>query len=374
MAALGIFQTLLEKELPGATWFIVRLAVSFPFILGWRAMAGRTPGVSLGGGIFLAFLLSAYGHYLAPVGLPNESLRLTMENPPAVNVHWLGYRDKFLIILPVSIIICAAVLWLFSQKTMFKAGDASAETRTLRSKADKRLMLTAIVGAAALLIVGAMSYKHTGPEASIVNITASGNAAIEYGAHFNNNMMPVNAEIKIQTRNANDHRTPLDPNDQIHLQATIAGAEGSTYMIKATDAMVSDPLGRYTTWGGVGYDVWHHGRSGIGTPKLPATHSDVAGYALGEVWNNGKHIASAVPIHIMTTDKEKSRLELHVGDPDMMAKGLPQEELRVVWDNYVSDYSRAKDYALYAWGGTWQLLLLIAMFIAARSEDKRETA
>lgn len=76
----------------------------------------------------------------------------------------------------------------------------------------------------------------------------------------------------------------------------------------------------------------------------------------------------------MTTDKEKNRLELHVGDPDMMARGLPQEELCVVWDNYVNDYSRAKDYALYAWGGTWQLLLLVAMFIAARSEDERETA
>lgn len=33
---------------------------------------------------------------------------------------------------------------------------------------------------------------------------------------------------------------------------------------------------RFTTWHGVGFDVWHHGRSGIGYAGLPPTQSNVA--------------------------------------------------------------------------------------------------
>ena len=79
--------------------------------------------------------------------------------------------------------------------------------------------------------------------------------------------------------------------------------------------MVSDPQGRFTTWAGVGFDVWHHGRSGIGTAALPATKSNVAVYALGNVSANGRLVAAGVPVHVMTTFREGARLERHVGDP-----------------------------------------------------------
>jgi hypothetical protein len=96
--------------------------------------------------------------------------------------------------------------------------------------------------------------------------------------------------------------------------------------------MVDDPLGRYTTWWGVGLDVWHHGRSGIGTEQVPATHSDVAIFAVGAVTRDGTPIASGVPIHLMSM--RDGKVELDVGDPQATPlAGLPDGHLRATWDH-----------------------------------------
>lgn len=73
---VGLAQTLAVGEFPGITWFIVRIAVAVPFTLGWWMVAGTDRTAAVGGGILLGFLLTTYSHFLAPVGLPNDSLRL----------------------------------------------------------------------------------------------------------------------------------------------------------------------------------------------------------------------------------------------------------------------------------------------------------
>jgi hypothetical protein len=78
--------------------------------------------------------------------------------------------------------------------------------------------------------------------------------------------------------------------------------------------MVDDPLGRFTTWGGVGFDKWHHGRSGVSTDTLPATRSDVVVFALGELSVDGRTVASNVPVHVGASGH--GRIHLQVGDPE----------------------------------------------------------
>lgn len=113
--------------------------------------------------------------------------------------------------------------------------------------------------------------------------------------------------------------------------------------------MVADPMGHFTTWVGVGYDVWHHGRSGIGTSQLPPVHSDVAVYAIGDILTNGRLLISGVPIHVMANTKSGKSLELHVGSDETPITWIPDRHFRIVWNEYSDNYSRAADFAQYAW-------------------------
>ena len=152
-----------------------------------------------------------------------------------------------------------------------------------------------------LIGVGATTSMYTGPEADTATINSTGQARLEKGAPFSGEMIGVNATLSMRVQNQNTHRTPLMPHDQVNINARISSADSANtiYVIEATHPMVNDPLGRFTTWAGVGFNVWHHGRSGIGAKELPPTKSDVAVYALGDISVNGQKIAAGVPVHVM---------------------------------------------------------------------------
>jgi hypothetical protein len=168
--------------------------------------------------------------------------------------------------------------------------------------------------------------------------------------------------------NRNTHRTPLPPHDVVDIKAAITGADGNVYVIDATQPMVADARGRHTTWAGVGVDVWHHGRSGIGHPALPPVHSDVAVYALGDVSAGGEPVALGVPVHVMTSSRPGARLELHVGDVAAPVAGLQEGHLRVVWADYKGGPVKSVAYARYAFG-TGALLVLLGFAVALARRD-----
>ena len=133
--------------------------------------------------------------------------------------------------------------------------------------------------------------------------------------------------------------------------------------------MVDDPIGRFTTWWGVGLDVWHHGRSGIGTRLLPATESKVAIFAVGAVARDGAPLAAAVPVHAMTM--EGGRVELDVGDPEAAVPGLPNGHLRVVWPAAAIVMHEAKvPRYIFGLGVLVALLVLAGAGVRAEREEQ----
>ena len=359
----GLVQALLIHEFPGVTWFIVRIAVAFPFTLAWWKMAGRGRNSSVWGGITLGFLLMTYSHFLGSIGLPNESLRLFEGNPPSADVHWLSYRQEYFILLPITQIV-AIIGFLIS--SAWTANEVLVKTRWNRSK-----VLAVIASLVVLIIVGAVTYPYTGREADIATVNSAGQAKLEQGAAFNGKMIGANATLSMNVENRNTHRTPLKPHDVVNIKASISGANPGSpvYVIDASHPMVSDPMGRYTTFSGVGYNVWHHGRSGIGTKELPATKSDIAVYALGNISFNGQPIAAGVPVHVMNSTHEGARLELHVGDPEFPLPGIENGHLRVVWSDYTGGHGRTRDYARYGWGGTILIILIGFAVVAVRRHE-----
>jgi hypothetical protein len=359
--ALGVVQTLVTGQFPGATWFIVRIAVVSPFVLAWWTMAGTDRVAAVSGGVMLGFLLATYSHYLAPIGLPNQSLRLIAEDPPPALVEWLSYRQEFLVLLPAALALAVLAMLLASRWRHDGLARSPATARPLPA-------LRAAAAVVALIVLGAVTAAYTGPEANRTSVSAAGDVAVERGAPFGGDLVRGEATLTMTAENRNTHRTPLPPHDAVDIKATITGADGNVYVIDATQPMVADARGRHTTWGGVGFDVWHHGRSGIGNSALPPVHSDVAVYALGDVSTGGEPVAMGVPVHVLTSSLPGARLELHVGDVAAPVAG----HLRVVWADYSGGYVKSVAYARYALG-TGALLVLLGFAVALARRETPDT-
>lgn len=359
---LGLLQTWVTGQFPGLTWFIMRIAVTTPLLLAWWAAAGTDRIAAISGGVMVGFALTAYSHYLAPMGLPDPSFRLLAENPPSAQVQWLSYREAFLILLPSAQVLAIIALLLASRWRRRQPAPAGTPARPWPVPLIGFVVL-------ALIGLGAMAFQYTGPEANRRTISAAGPGAVERGTPFGGDLVPAaSASLAMTVENSNTHRTPLPPHDKVEIKATVTGANGSVYTIEAKQPMIEEPRGRHTTWAGVGFDKWHHGRSGIGTDAFPATRSDIAVFALGNISSAGKSIATDVPVNVLTSSRPDARLELHVGDPAAAIADLPDGHLRVVWANYSGSTAKSAKYARYALG-TGVLLVLLGFAIALARRD-----
>lgn len=337
---VGVVQALVTQEFPGLTWFVMRTAVAVPVTFAWWALAGRTVGASIAGGCVLALVLAAYGHFLAPVGLPNPEWRLLAIDPPPAEVHWLSWRLQFLVMLPLGVAAAVGAFVL--------AGRWRAEPR-VPVDVPRRSGVMALAAVLALVALGAWTAPRTGAEANRAIVVAEDGAG---------------SVLRMTVENRNTHRTPLPPHDRVDIEARVRADDGTALVVRAAQPMVAQPLGRFTTWGGVGLDVWHHGRSGIGTSARPAVNSDVAVHAVGTVSAGGRVLATGVPVHVMT-DPVRGSLELHVGDGGIPLPGVDSGRLRVVWPEYRGGHDRTPTNARYAWGTGVLLVLLGWAFTSA---------
>jgi hypothetical protein len=352
----GLVAALAVGDFPGVTWFVVRLLITVPFLMLWWATAGRDWPAAVGGAITLAFIWGAYGHYLSPSGLPDFPLRITSEEPPPAAVHWLDYRELWLISVPIYLLVSGAVL----------AAMVSLLTRARLPAAPAALVLAVV--AAPMLI--AIPFADAGGDNA--RLESTGQAQVERGAWYSDDFTRAEAEITVTAKDTGGRVTPLRPHDEASVEARVVYPDGETYDVVAEKPMVDDPLGRHGTWWGVGLDVWHHGESGIGTERLPAIHSEVALFAVGEVRRGGELVAAGVPVHVMTAeDGLPGRLELNVGDEMTPVPGLPDDRLRVVWDDFAGGGEKKSDRHVI---GTTVLIILLGLGLLANLRGTRQGA
>jgi hypothetical protein len=352
----GLLESLAIGEFPGVTWFVVRILITVPFVLAWWAAAGRDRASAVGGGITLALILATYSHFLGPVGLPDSDLRLIAQDPPPATVHWLSYRDEWLVAFPITLLVGLAALVTASRQ------------RWAGIRVDGRAMLAT---AAALIVIaglGAVVAAEAGVDDLEATVASVGEPQIEQGQYFRGELTPAGGELRLVASERNPRVTPLPPHDQVDLEATLDHPDGITYEVIATQPMVDDPKGRFGTWWGVGLDKWHHGRSGIGTPLLPPTRSEVAVFALGEIRADGEVLARGVPVHAMTMPD--GGVELDVGDPETPVPGLPDGHLRAVWADRQGNSPESHEGAHNSLGSA-VLIALIALTIAAIRREQR---
>lgn len=342
----GLVQALLFQEFMGLTWFVMRVAVAVPFTVAWWALAGNDGKSAVVGGITLAFLLTTYSHYLGPVGLPTEPARLWSENAPPAKVHWLSYSDSFLVMLPLTAIVAVAGFILASRWFGDRTGPRQA----------RGMIVAGGAAAAALLALGALAAPGLGAGASRIMVNSIGTASLD-GAQT-----PVPATLRMTVANRNTHRTSSPPHDVIDLAATLPGTSGETLEIRATQPMIADPAGRFTTFAGVGLGEWHDGRSGIGMTQLDAIKSNVVGFALADVRADGRLVATRVPLQVSAVSEDQPRLDLHVAGAGITQ--LP-DPLHVSWTQFEAGDSDAAENARYLFGGGVLLILFGFMFAAA---------
>ncbi len=342
----GLLAALAVGDFPGLTWFVVRLLIAVPFLLFWWAAAGRDWKAAVGGAITLAFVWAAYGHYLSPGGLPDSPLRILGDEPPPAEVEWLDYRDLWLISLPIYLLVSGAVL----------AAAVRARQDLVRT--------AAVLGVIAVPLLVAIPFVDAGGDDA--RLGSAGAAQVERGEWYSDDFADAEAELTVVAEDRGGRVSPLPPHDEVSVEATIDHPDGETYEVMATKPMVEDPLGRYGTWWGVGLDEWHHGESGIGSERLPAVRSEVAVFAVGEVRRDGELVAAGVPVHVMTADDGvlPGRLELNVGDEATPVVGLPDERLRVVWEDFDGGGQKDPTWARYL-VGTAVLAILLTLALLA---------
>jgi hypothetical protein len=339
-------------EWPGLQYFLVRLLVTVPFILLWFALAGRDAVAAVAGAITLAFIWATYGEFVGPLGLPDSSLRIAEEEPPPATAFWLDYRDTWLLGLPIALLVATSV---FVAASVFLRGSRDARPALAALLAPAAFA----VALAAFLFLANTWVESGGSEASL---RASGAAQVEQGDWYGDRLAAAQATLDLSAQDNVRKVTPLRPHDELSVSARIQHPDGRTYEVSATQPLVSDPLGRHTTWWGVGIDVWHHGESGIGTDAIPAVRAEVATFGLGQVNVDGRPVAANVPVHVMTGSGEEfgGRLELDVGDPAALIPGLPDGHLRVIWADYDGAVEEVH-VGRYLVGG----VVLVALLLAA---------
>lgn len=353
MAVAGGVQWLVLGDAPGLQWFVARLIIATFFTLIWSTFAGRDRAAAVGGAIALAFVLLTYTHFLGPVGLPDTDLRLIGPDSPPTTAHWLSYTEEWLMVFPVTLAVA-----LVAFMAVFRWHQ--------RGWSPLRLSRGEIAGAAvavlAVLAVATIAGFSGGPDNHEAVVVAQGDAAVDVGTLLEGDFVPAEGTMRFTAQDRNPRMTPLPPHDDVELVATLDHPDGRTYRVTAAVPLVNDPRGRFTTWGGVGFDKWHHGRSEVGTSTIPATRSEVAVYALGDVYADDELLATDVSVHAMTVPD--AGVELHVGDQESTVAGIPGGQLRVIWPDRDGQSPESHQRSHNALGGV-VLLTLGALAMAA---------
>ncbi|MFN2611649.1 MAG: hypothetical protein ABR507_12405 [Actinomycetota bacterium] len=352
----GALSSLALGGFPGATWFVVRLLITTTFLFGWWSFVGRDMKAAYAGAVVLALVWAAYGHYLGPSGLPDLPLRILEKGAPGATAEWLGYKQLWLLSFPIWLIVMAVVLSIDARR---RGGSVTRATATAMAS------LVTVFGLAGF--AGARVQDGTN-----TSVSSSGPVKVETGDPFSGSFDDSTGSISIAATDMGGRVSPLPPHDKLLVKAQVQTTDGEV-TVESDQPMIADPMGEHTTWWGVGFHVTHHGRSGIGTSKLPSIKSEIAIFGLATLKLNGDVIAQGVPLHAMTVDnvaQVPGRLEIDAGDENYPIDALSSKHLRAVWPTFKGGVPSGPRNARYLGGVVVLLALLAAAAALVRTETR----
>jgi hypothetical protein len=332
----GGLASLAVGDFPGVTWYLVRLLITVTFLLGWWSHFGRDALSGLIGATLLALVWATYGHFLGPSGLPDRPLRILDAGPPPAAVEWLGYRDLWLISLPVYLAVMIVVFAVASRRSETIAGVPFG--------------LTALVPVAILILALIFTDDTEGVRATF---SATGDVDVaEVGAG--------SGDIQIDAVDMGNRVSPLPPHDQLSIDAAFSSG-GRQYAVTVRQAMIEDPLGEESTWWGVAFDADYREDDENFATELVA-------YGLGDVTVDGSQIAAGIPVEVIASEDTEYGMTLEVGTETSRMPGVESGVLVAQW----RDFSGHAPHSARTWrylGGGIVLLGMIAAGLAINRRD-----
>jgi hypothetical protein len=337
----GALSSLALGEFPGVTWFVVRLLLTITFLLSWWGVVGNDLAANLIGGLVLAFAWATYSQFVGPVGLPDTPFRIFDPAPPPASVRWLDYTELWVISVPIYLVVMLAALFLAS--------------RNRDIGRPRRGILAAGLVPLVLFTTG-LTVDPADRGASAV-FTATGEVSLSDGRS-------ATGDIAVNATNMGDRVSPLPPHDRISIEASI-DAGSDSWLVEATQPVVEDPLGKETTWWGVGFGVDYIERD----EHLKA---DLVAFALGTLSQNGDVVAEGIPVEVIASHAEGYGLELIVGSETTPIPGSAEGTLEATWSTFSGQAPVGTHLARYLVGGIVLILLLGLALASIRRLQGRE--
>lgn len=141
----------------------------------------------------------------------------------------------------------------------------------------------------------------------------------------------IDGTITIEVNDKGDRQSPLQNIDEVSVDAKFS-APDSDYEISITEPMLSH--GRQPTWFGVGYNQKMHGKTNIGTNRLPEVEADVVIWGWAKIFKDGEQIHERVPANIKVMKKGPlSGITMMIGTQEQLLSDIPNGYLHVRWPN-----------------------------------------
>jgi hypothetical protein len=110
VVVMGLLSSLVLGQFVGVTWFVTRILIVFVFLLFWTTYIPFKNSAVIGGGILLALILTAYSHYLSPLGLPG-TWRIFNSVSPITSPVWLDYKQLWGYQFPIYFVVMLVTVW-----------------------------------------------------------------------------------------------------------------------------------------------------------------------------------------------------------------------------------------------------------------------
>jgi hypothetical protein len=354
-----ITQGILLRHFPGITYYVQHLLIGFVLLFFWSSYVGFDTRGWLVVSVILALVWTTYSLYLGPVDLPLH--------PP----RYLGYGDLWTKAFPGATVSALIGLWLTSRfvRPMVSRFDSDNGRRPVA----RRQIRTVATGVALLLVLPSLGSAQDGMPASA---SVSGNGQLITGPNpvDISHGQPMTGMMQVSVMEMGNRWSHVQNTDSVSVVADFSSG-GSKYHVVANRPMPRHPFGKYTTWSGVVFRHEMHGKTGIGTDKLPKMKPDIGLWAWAEVTKDGAVISRLAPTHVMITTSGPMRgAMLEIDTEDKALVGVPDGYLTAVWpaiDTISMPESQMRIRMLLGWLALAAIVVVFGLLAAREGRSTR---